>query len=192
MLTISPNKIREIIQLAREIDYPPLLPSAMYDLSRTSPREAAIGIQSPVTGKYIKLEYVDLLSVLKGRENTSRFLSAFIVQELEERQPSRWCLRRKDVHPTNRRTCRIAFEAITFELLRDIGGIVNHLTSDPLYALSETGQMQIRDDPLGGEAPSMKTCVTCKSEFKAVVDTAREEFWRMLPEWFGVEVSSWG
>ncbi|OJA14502.1 hypothetical protein AZE42_04456 [Rhizopogon vesiculosus] len=148
----------QIIRLAREIDYPPLLPSAMYDLSRTTPRQVAFGVESPITDRYVGLTYTDLLTVLKGRERASRFLSTFIVDELEGRQPSRSCLHRKD-------TCRIAFEAIMFELLRDIGGIISNLTSDPLYAMSEAEKMHIRDDPLGSEAPSMKPCETCRREF---------------------------
>jgi hypothetical protein len=161
----------------------------MYDLSRTTPREAATGIESPVTGKYVRLEYADLLSVLKGREQASRFFSTFIVKELEGRQPSRWCERRKNAHPVNKRTCRLAFEVITFELLRDIGGIVSNLASDPLYAMSEAEQMQIRDDPLGSET---KTCESCRSEFGMAVNVARNKFWRLLPEWFDIDVSTWG
>jgi hypothetical protein len=163
----------------------------MYDLSRTTPHQAVIGIGSLVTGKHIKLEDADLLRVLKGREQTSRFLSMFIITELEGRQPSQSCLRSKDVLSIHK-TCRVAFEVITFELLRDIGGIISNLTSDPLYAMSEAEQMQIRDDPLGSEVSPMKTCEPCRSEFGMAVDAAKEEFWRMLPKWFDIEVSTWG
>ncbi|KAG2150827.1 hypothetical protein DEU56DRAFT_778683 [Suillus clintonianus] len=182
----------EIINLAREIDYPPLLPSAMYDLSRSTPSEAAIGFVSPFTGKNVRLEHADLLSMLKGREQASRFFSTFIVNNLEGRQPSQWCLRRKDSHTVNKRTCQIAFEAITFELLRDINGIISNRTSDPLYAMSEAEQMQMREDLLNSEVSPMKTCEHCRVEFGAVVDTAKEDFWKKLPKWFDIDVSPWG
>ncbi|KAG2148312.1 hypothetical protein BD769DRAFT_1411466 [Suillus cothurnatus] len=172
----------EIINLAREIDYLPLLPSAMYDLTRSTPSEAAIGFVSPFTGMNIRLEYADLLTVLKGREQASRFFSTFIVNNLEGRQPSRWCLM----------TCQIAFEAITFELLRDINGIISNRTSDPLYAMTEAEQMQIRDDLLNSEVSPMKTCEHCRVEFGAVVDAAKEDFWKKLPKWFDIDVSPWG
>ncbi|OAX44146.1 hypothetical protein K503DRAFT_861722 [Rhizopogon vinicolor AM-OR11-026] len=175
----------QIIRLAREIDYPPLLPSAMYDLSRITPRQVALGVESPITDRCTGLTYTDLLTVLKGRERASRFLSTFILNELEGRQPSRSCLHRKD-------TCRIAFEAIMFELLRDIGGIISNLTSDPLYAMSEAEKMHICDDPLGSETPSMKPCEPCRREFAMTVDAARVQFWGKLPEWFDIEVSTWG
>lgn len=180
----------EIINLAREIDYLPLLPSAMYDLTRSTPSEAAIGFVSPFTGTNVRLGYADLLAVLKGREQASRFFSTFIVNHLEGRQPSRWCLRRKDGHPV-KRTCQIAFEAITFELLRDINGIISNRTSDPLYAMAEAEQMQIRDDAMNEISP-MKTCEHCRVEFGAVVDSAKEDFWERLPKWFDIDVSPWG
>ncbi|KAG0703237.1 hypothetical protein DFH29DRAFT_917797 [Suillus ampliporus] len=182
----------EIITLAREINYPPLLPSAMYDLSRSTPSQAAIGIVSPLTGKHVRLEYADLLSVLKGREQASRFFSTFIVNHLEGRKPSLWCLRRKDDHPVDKKTCQIAFEAITFELLRDINGIISNRTSDPLYAMSEAEQMQIRDDPLGSDVSPMRTCEQCRGEFAVDVDAAKEDFWKKLPKWFDIDVSPWG
>ncbi|KAG1735095.1 uncharacterized protein EDB91DRAFT_1145192 [Suillus paluster] len=181
----------EIIKLAREIDYPPLVPSAMYDLSRSTPSQAAVGIVSPLTGKQVTLEYADLLSVLKGREQASRFFSTFIVNHLEGRHVSRLCQYRKDSHPVNK-TCQIAFEAITFELLQDINGIISNRTSDPLYAMSEAEQMQLRDDPLGSEVSPMKTCETCRGDFGAEVDAAKEEFWKKLPKWFDIDVSPWG
>jgi hypothetical protein len=164
----------------------------MYDLTRSTPSEAAIGFVSPFTGMNIRLEYADLLTVLKGREQASRFFSTFIVNNLEGRQPSRWCLCRKDGHPVNKRTCQIAFEAITFELLRDINGIISNRTSDPLYAMTEAEQMQIRDDLLNSEVSPMKTCEHCRVEFGAVVDAAKEDFWKKLPKWFDIDVSPWG
>lgn len=182
----------EIINLAREIDHLPLLPSAMYDLTRSTPSEAAIGFVSPSTGTTIRLEYADLQAVLKGREQASRFFSTFIVNNLEGRQPSPLCQRRKDGNPVNKRTCQIAFEAITFELLRDINGIISNRTSDPLYAMTEAEQMQIRDDLLNGEASPMKTCERCRVDFGTRVDAAKEEFWQKLPKWFDIDVSPWG
>lgn len=164
----------------------------MYDLTRSIPSEAAIGFVSPSTGTTIRLEYDDLLAVLRGREQASRFFSTFIVNNLEGRQPSRGCHRRKDGNPINKRTCQIAFEAITFELLRDINGIISNRTSDPLYAMAEAEQMQIRDDLLNGEASPMKTCESCRGEFGAIVDTAKKDFWQKLPEWFDIDVSPWG
>ncbi|EGO00240.1 hypothetical protein SERLA73DRAFT_180716 [Serpula lacrymans var. lacrymans S7.3] len=183
----------EIILLAREIDAPALLPSAMYDLSRYTPSQAALGCTSSQTGAILRLGDDDLLNMLRGREHASRFFSTFIVNELEGREPSLWCLHRKEEKPIDRRACQIAFETITFELLRDVNGVVNNRTSDPLYAISDAELLQTKEDMPGGDnVPTMRTCEPCRSEFGTVVDTAKEEFWRKLPVWFCVDVPTWG
>jgi hypothetical protein len=135
----------------------------------------------------------DLMNVLCGREHASRFLSTFIVNELEGREPSQWCFYRHQEQVEHRRACQIAFEAITFELLRDANGVVCNRNSDPLYAIQDAELMQTRDDIPGMENHVVyRACETCRAEFGAVVDAARQEFWAKLPEWFGVEVSNWG
>ena len=179
--------------MAREIDSPAFLPSAMYDLSRSTPSEAAIGIPSSNNSNVTRLDHADLLRVLRSREHASRYFSTFIVNELEGREPSPWCLRRKEVKPVDSRACQIAFEAITFELLRDVNGIVSNRTSDPIYAMADAELMQTKEGQPGEENTSpMRTCETCRTEFGAAVDAAKEEFWRKLPSWFGVEVPDWG
>ena len=164
----------------------------MYDLSRFAPSETATGVFNPQLGDYIRLDESDLLSVLCGREHAARHFSTFIVNELEGRAPSTWCLRRNDPNPLAKRACQIAFEAITFELLRDINGIVSHRTSDPLYAMSDAEAMQTREGVPEDSPPTMRTCEICRAEFSAAVLAAREDFWRKLPLWFGVEVPKWG
>lgn len=139
-----------------------------------------------------QLSEPDLMNVLRGREHASRFLSTFIVNELEGREPSQWCLHRRQEQVEHRRACQIAFEAITFELLRDVNGVVCNRNSDPLYAIQDAELMQTRDDIPGMENQAVyRACEACRAEFGAVVDAAREEFWRKLPQWFGVEVPSW-
>ncbi|KAG8213809.1 hypothetical protein J3R82DRAFT_10522 [Butyriboletus roseoflavus] len=182
----------EVIKLARDIDAPFLLPSAMYDLSRSAPSEAATGIFNAQLGDYIRLDETDLLCVLRGREHAARYFSTFIVNELEGRTPSAWCLRRNDPNPLAKRACQIAFEAITFELLRDINGIISHRTSDPLYAMSDAEAMQTRESVPEDSPSTMRTCEICRAEFSSAVLAAKEDFWRKLPLWFGVDVPKWG
>jgi len=182
-----------VIELAREINATELLPSAFYDLSRSPPSQAAIGYPSSNTSVTHQLSEPDLLNVLRGREHASRFLSTFIVNELEGREPSEWCLHRQKEQPSDRRTCQVAFETITYELLRDINGVVCNRNSDPLYAIQDAELMQTRDDLPGTEnKAAYRACEACRSEFGTVVDMAREEFWRKIPQWYGVEVSNWG
>lgn len=67
-------------------------------------------------------------------------------------------------------------------------------SSDPLYAIVDAELMQTR---LGGgdyhNQTIYRACEYCRSEFGAIVDAAREEFWRHLPGWFEVDVQgNWG
>lgn len=181
-----------IINLAREIDAPDLLPSAFYDLARLLPSQSALGYQCPKTSVTHNLCHDDLARLLRGREHGSRFLSTFIVNELEGRDPSQWCQHRTAEDPIVRRTCQIAFEAVTFELLRDVNGVVCQRSSDPLFAIYEAEAMLQREDTVGpqGKLP-YRACEVCQSEFSMVVDNARREFWRKLPEWFDIKVSLW-
>jgi hypothetical protein len=182
-----------VIELARDVNATELLPSAFYDLSRCPPSQAAIGCPSPTTSETHRLSESDLLNVLRGREHASRFLSTFIVNELEGREPSEWCLHRQKEQVRDRHNCQVAFEAITFEILRDVNGVVCNRNSDPLYAIQDAELMQTRDDLPGTEdGATYRACEACRSEFGAVVDMARVEFWRKLPQWYGVEVSNWG
>ncbi|EMD37483.1 hypothetical protein CERSUDRAFT_154136 [Gelatoporia subvermispora B] len=181
-----------IIELARETDVPELLPSAFYDLSRYLPSHLAAGHTTSEGEKHM-LAQEDLLKILRGKEHGARFFSTFIVNELEGRTPSEFCLYRNDATPTRKRACQIAYEAITFELIRDVNGMVCNRNSDPLFAIAETFLMQTREDIPGAENEVVhRTCEFCRMEYGAVVDAVREELWRKIPEWFDLEVPGWG
>ncbi|KAF8070000.1 hypothetical protein FPV67DRAFT_1560971 [Lyophyllum atratum] len=180
-----------VINLAQAASAPELLPTAFYDLSRSSPSDCAAGYVCPLTSKTHHLSDADLLSLLRGKEHGSRFLSTFIVNELEGREPSPACVHRMELDGARRRICQSAFEAITFEILRDINGTVCLRSSDPLLAIMDAELMQTREDPLGRTNPIMRACEFCRSEFGAAVDGAREEFWQRLPIWFGVDPPVW-
>lgn len=187
---------RLVINLAREIRAPELLPSAFYDLSRCQPSQAALGIRHSSEPDVLhRLSDTDLLDVLRGRETASRFLSTFIVDELEGREASEWCLHRNSASLARQRACGIAFEAITFELLRDVNGVVVNRNSDPLYTIADAELMQTRNEShaLGNNKLLYLACEACLAEFSAVVEAARGEFWDKLPEMFGVkDLERWG
>lgn len=182
-----------LIELAKEVNAPELLPSALYDLSRYLPSQLAMGHMNTPDGITHHLRYDDLLKVLRGKEQAARFFSTFIVNELEGRAPSQWCLNRNDLHPSTKRACQLAFEAITFELIRDVNGIVFNRNSDPLFAIADSFLMQTREDVPGAENRVIyRACESCRMEYGAIVDAMREDFWRRIPEWFELEVSNWG
>ncbi|OCH93111.1 hypothetical protein OBBRIDRAFT_372191 [Obba rivulosa] len=181
-----------IIELAREADVPELLPSAFYDISRYLPSQLASG-HTPSDGTKRMLADDDLLQILRGKEHSARFFSTFIVNDLEGRVPSEFCLHRNDTVPSRKRACQIAFEAITFDLIRDVNGMLCNRNSDPLFAIADTFLMQTREDIPGAENEVVhRACEFCRMEYGAVVDAVREELWRKIPEWFELEVSNWG
>ncbi|KAF9443833.1 hypothetical protein P691DRAFT_382286 [Macrolepiota fuliginosa MF-IS2] len=180
-----------VINLARATDTPDLLPSAFYDLCRCAPSDIATGYTCPRTGVPHLLSPTDLMNILKGKEHASRYLSTFVVNELEGRQPSHGCVYAEERDPIRKRTCQAAFEAITFEILRDVNGVVCHRSSDPLFAIVDAELMQTREDTSGTTGISLRACENCRVEFAAIVDSAREEFWNKLPFWFGLDVPNW-
>ncbi|THV05123.1 hypothetical protein K435DRAFT_137658 [Dendrothele bispora CBS 962.96] len=179
-----------VINLARSVNAPELLPSAFYDLSRSSPKQIVATYSRPDTSDVHELSQDDFFNLLKGREYASRFLSTFLVNFLEGRLSSQLCIYNCQSDGSLRRTCQAAFEAITFEILRDANGVVCRRNSDPLFAILDTELMQTRGD--GRQAINMRPCEYCQTDYSLVVDAAREEFWSLLPEWFGVEVPDWG
>ncbi|KAJ7703235.1 hypothetical protein B0H17DRAFT_1042405 [Mycena rosella] len=176
-----------VINLARAIHAPEILPSAFYDLSRSVVSETTTGYTDSSNVVH-QLSPDDLMNLLKGREHASRFLSTFIVNELEGREPSANCIHTRDEDAARRRACQAAFESITFEILRDVNG-VTHRSSDPLFAIVDAELMQTRDDT-HGHGSVLRACEWCRLEFGAAVDSSREEFWSKLPVWFSVELDA--
>ncbi|KAF9479065.1 hypothetical protein BDN70DRAFT_913364 [Pholiota conissans] len=185
-----------VINLARETATADLLPSAFYDLSRCAASEIATGYLTPGVTDRSEMHILsddDLLNTLRGREHASRFLSTFVVNELEGRDVSAGCVYRNDPDPFRKRLCQATFEATTFEILRDVNGVVFHRSSDPLFAIMDADLMQTRSDSANGRLSLLhRACEPCRVEFTASVDAAREEMWHKLPGWFGITgLTSW-
>ncbi|KAI0305519.1 hypothetical protein B0F90DRAFT_1624486 [Multifurca ochricompacta] len=180
-----------IVNLAREVDAPELIPAAFYDLCRLLPSLVAAGYTDPFNSTYYRLTTSDLVLLLQGREAASRFFSTFIVNELENRRASDTCFNRRQQDPAKRRLCTGAFQLITFELLQDVNGLITGRTADPLLAMQDV--LNLQADPGTPEARNMfRACDACRQELTMSVHAARNKFWDSLPEWFGVEVTNWG
>jgi hypothetical protein len=187
------RSISLILDLARQINAPELLPTAFYDLSRYLPSQLSAGYTDPSTGTVHSLSQEDLQRVFRGKELAARYFSTFIVKELEGRTASEWCHNRTEHQPYRKRRCQVAYEAIVYALIRDVNGLVLNRNSDPLYAISDSLLMQTRDDIPGMENNAMiRACEACRLEYAAVVEATKEEFWRKLPEWFNLAVPNWG
>lgn len=183
-----------LIALSREVDAPELLPSAFYDLSRYLPSQLTSDHLDPHREVLHRLSLEDLYKVFRGKEQAARYLSTFVVNELEGRLPSKCCQNRHELHPFRKRGCQAAFEAVTLSVLRDCNGMMmDHAHSDPLYTLADSLLMQTKDDTPGIENPAThRACEACRLEYGAVVKIVREEFWRRIPEWFELVVDNWG
>ena len=180
-----------IIKLGRETNAFEVLPSAFYDLSRNLPSQLMDGY-TDADGVHHRLSDDDVGKVLRGKEHGARFFSTFIVTELEGRGRSPNCAHREEEHPA-KRTCQMAFEAVTFELIRDLNGMVQNRNSDPLFTIADSVAMQTRDDQPGVEnKTTFRACEACRLEYATVVKAARETFWRQLPIWFEVGLKQWG
>ncbi|KAH9045100.1 hypothetical protein EDB84DRAFT_1469198 [Lactarius hengduanensis] len=180
-----------IVNLAREVDAPELIPAAFYELCRLLPSVVTTGYTDPFDLKCHRLTASDLVLLLQGREAASRFFSTFIVNELENRRASDICFNRRQQSPSQRRLCTGAFQLITFELLQDVNGLVTGRTADPLFAMQEV--LKLQADPGTPDARNVfRACDACRQELVESVHAARNKFWDSLPEWFGVEVANWG
>jgi hypothetical protein len=132
-----------------------------------------------------------LLILLRGKEHASRFLSTFIVKELEGRGPSPFCEFQSDLDASRKRICQATFEAVNFEILRDVNGVVCHSSSDPLFAIMDAELMHTREDAWGRPFLMLRACEACRAEFTVAVDLSREEFWQRLPRWFDIDPQVW-
>ena len=180
-----------VVNLAREVEAPELIPAAFYELCRLLPSVVATGYNDPFDLKCHRLTAGDLVLLLQGREAASRFFSTFIVDELENRRASDICFNRRQRDPAQRRFCTGAFQLITFELLQDVNGLITGRTADPLFAMQEV--LNLQADPGTPDARNMfRACDACRQELVVSVHSARNKFWDNLPGWFGVEVTSWG
>lgn len=184
------NLARQIGPLAQS-----LLPAALYELSTLSPSSVAAGMTYIYDGVRHQLSQEDLVALLAGRENCSRFLSTFVVNELQNRRPFQHCLHRAsetvsfadDGDHSKKKPCQYAVERAMLELLKDCNGVVKGVTCDPLLAIKEVSDLVKDPDP------RFTACDACAADLGRIIRMARSGMWRYLPSWFGLEpVANWG
>ena len=184
------------------MNLPTILPAALYDLSRYGPSKISFGASSlptafellltqlcgspPPIDKPVRLSRELLCRTLRGREAAQRFIATFIARDLNCRAPAAECLHRNDRHAISR-PCRESFYFIMLNILRSVGGVGSGRHADPLFTLIQATEMLFRTDFSDGHQQcGLKLCQPCKADFAASAAKAREEVWRLLPEWFGL------
>lgn len=182
-----------MIALAEAVNAPALLPSAFYDLSRYLASDIVAKYVDAQTNSSYSVSNENLYKILRGKEQSARYFSTFIVNSLEGRTPSKHCVHRHDKQTSRKRRCQVAFETITLGILRDANGIVLNHNSDPLFALSDSLLMQTKTDQPGLDNTMVyRACEACRMEYGVLVQAARDEFWMRLPEWFELTIENWG
>ncbi|KAJ7625883.1 hypothetical protein FB45DRAFT_991463 [Roridomyces roridus] len=187
-----------VIDLALNLNLTSLLPAAFYDLARYGPSKIMVGTppapysllfdshhgRAPPPPALRTLSPNLLVKTLRGRERAQRFLADFVITELQGRTPAADCLYLEH-DPQHARMCRESFYFIMLNVLRSVGGIACGRDADPLFTLVQAVDMLSRTDFSDGHRQcGLKLCHPCKVDFAAAATRAREEVWRLLPEWF--------
>ncbi|KAJ7431467.1 hypothetical protein B0H11DRAFT_851718 [Mycena galericulata] len=185
-----------VIDVALDLGLTALLPSALYDLARYGPSKIMAGTPSPPLSflfdprvaprRPTTLSHGLLVATLRGRERAQRFLADFVIKELQGRSPAPECLHLEDEFPS--RMCRESFYFIMLNVLRSVGGIACGRDADPLFTLVQAVDMLSRTDFSDGHRQcGLKLCHPCKVDFANSATRAREEVWRLLPQWFNLD-----
>jgi hypothetical protein len=186
------------LEVAQELDLSCVMSAAYYDLSRYGPSKIFIGTprpaqpsihsdatgqEEPSTNARLSREY--LYRTLRGREHAQMYVAGFIEKELKARPISDDCTNKAD---DRGRFCRESFYFIMLNILRSVGGIASGRDGDPLYTLAQAGEMMSRTDFSDGQRQcGLRICEACKADFAECVESARDEVWKLIPGWFGLE-----
>ncbi|TFY71423.1 hypothetical protein EVG20_g1589 [Dentipellis fragilis] len=165
-----------LINLARELDLMEILPAAFYDLSRYGTSKTVLGTPTPAVefkvletqeAPTVFLAHNDLVDTFRGREAAQRSVASFISKELSDRPISASCAHRNDEHG---KLCRESFYFILLNTLR-----------------SAIDMLHRTDFSDGERMCGLRMCCFCKLDFAGAVKRAREQIWREIPGWFGME-----
>ncbi|KAL0959012.1 hypothetical protein HGRIS_014324 [Hohenbuehelia grisea] len=192
-----------VLELAVELNLPSLFPAALYDLSRYGPSKILSGTAVPLPahaspqdsadppGHFVAKLTRDLLCrTLRGREDSQKYISRFVEKVLVMRPISPECLN-KDTDRAG--YCIESFYFITLNMLRSVGGVSSGRDADPLFSLVQAMDMLSRTDFSDGRGTKrcgLRMCHMCKVEFAKEGISAREEIWRLIPQWFGLQEAS--
>ncbi|KAJ7915877.1 hypothetical protein B0H13DRAFT_1609994 [Mycena leptocephala] len=184
-----------VIDLALDLGLSSLLPAALYDLARYGPSKIMAGTpasplsftsERAVPRKPATLSPALLITTFRGREAAQRYLTDFVIKELQGRVPAPDCVYLEEDAPS--RMCRESFYFIMLNVLRSVGGIACGRDADPLFTLIQAMDMLSRTDFSDGHRQcGLKLCHPCKVDFANSATRAREEVWKLLPTWFELD-----
>lgn len=182
-----------VINLAREINAPCLLPAAFYDLSRYSytqiyePAEDEPLFQAPTSASLLPL---DMQRLALGKEASQHNITA-LIQTMGHAQTH---IRHTQAHTHIRKNSSGGICVSAAACRKDFSELVDLATQhylfdrerghcDPLYVSEELGQLK---------SAEFSECKACARSLETWAAKEREKMWKMIPLWFRLEPPSEG
>lgn len=193
-----------MINLAREVNAPSLLPSAFYDLSRYSFSQIFDYGESFEEGAWhCPLSSIDMQRLSLGKEASQHAITTLIqslgshARTLMIGSGNTFAYHHPHAHGYTHRTCRRDFsELVTLATQHYLFDHERGCT-DPLYVAEELGQslydlsqQPLGIDRLGSSRRSFEQaeCQACAKTLETWAKKERERMWKMIPLWFRLDV----
>ncbi|OBZ65239.1 hypothetical protein A0H81_14734 [Grifola frondosa] len=179
----------DVINLAREVDAPELLPAAFYDLSRYHCSQIfEPGPDEPLSGS-TELSLADTRRLALGKEVSQHAVTA-LIQGMGQGAPqgsprhasSSTTLRQR---PRGSGQICVSAAACRKDFLELVELATQHYLfdrergcADPLYVAEELGQLK---------SAEFSECKACAKSLEMWAARERERMWKLIPSWFRLE-----
>ncbi|KAH7913041.1 hypothetical protein BJ138DRAFT_1146895 [Hygrophoropsis aurantiaca] len=195
--SIYPSPIA-VINLAREVNAPCLLPSAFYDLSRYHYSQIFDQVDdsdNPVSS--LPLSVLDMQRLVLGKEAAQHAITTLIQSMGSHAHPMHG--QSHGLHPHPHRTCKKDFSELVALATQHYLFDRERGCTDPLYVAEELGQplyelgqpLAIEDHGRLGETrrgSELSECEACARALEMWATRERERMWKMIPLWFRIEL----
>lgn len=197
-----PTLTQAVINLAREVNAPSLLPSAFYDLSRYRYSQIFDYDESFEEGAWqCALSSIDMQRLSLGKEASQHAITTLIqslgchARTLMAGPGSTFTHHNHSYsHGHTHRTCKRDFsELVTLATQHYLFDHQRGCT-DPLYVAEELGQplydlsQPLGTDRLGRRSLEQSECQACAKMLETWAKKERERMWKMIPLWFRLDV----
>ncbi|KAI0342995.1 hypothetical protein BDW22DRAFT_1356551 [Trametopsis cervina] len=180
----------DVINLAREINAPSLLPVAFYDLSRyhfsqifETPEDALRGLSGSAS-----LSLQDMQCLVLGKESSQQFVSS-LIQSMgsishrdypghQSRRGGPVNTHRRKVSCTSAMACRKEFSELVTLATQHYLFDREKGCADPLYVAEELGQLK---------SAEFSECEACARALELWATKERQRIWKLLPTWFRLD-----
>lgn len=190
LFCIHVSSTQTVINLAREVNAPSLLPAAFYDLSRypyTHIFESADedSAYKPLAPTPPSLSLADLQRLCLGKEASQQAITALITAM----GSSQYVRPAQLTHSHHRKMSSSGVCVSAAACRKDFSELVDLATQhylfdrergcyDPLYVAEELGQLK---------SAEFSECKACAKSLEAWAAKEREKMWRSIPQWFRLE-----